>query len=77
MPDHRVFSVFIDIPADKFLHYYAGTVRQIVAKTDEGTVIQFPASILQKFVTHYGVRGYFSIRLGSDNQLISIEKKVD
>ena len=53
--------VDLDIPADDWLYYYRGSVRSVSAICRAGKRVQFPASILKKFVTRSGVRGVFQI----------------
>ena len=49
------------ITADQYLDYYRGTVRQVVVRCTTGQNVQFPASLLQQFVTPEGIRGSFAL----------------
>ncbi|HEC29072.1 MAG TPA: DUF2835 family protein [Gammaproteobacteria bacterium] len=65
----------LDISRDEFIYYYNGTVKNILVTTMENKKVQFPASMVQKFVDHYGVRGRFKIIYDNNNKLISINRE--
>ncbi|NOX43382.1 MAG: DUF2835 domain-containing protein [Gammaproteobacteria bacterium] len=64
----------INISAEKLLSYYRGNVRNVIAKSADGTTIQFPVEILRPFIMHNGVSGVFVIRYDDNNKLVDIEK---
>ena len=64
----------LNISADKLLSYYSGKVRNVIAKCDDGTTIQFPVEILRPFISHEGINGRFVIRYDENNKLAGIEK---
>lgn len=47
------------ISAEQYLDYYRGRVRHVVARCVGGQTVQFPASLLQQFVTPDGIHGNF------------------
>jgi hypothetical protein len=53
------FEVSINLSAQEYLQYYRGKVSKVLAQCADGTTIQFPALLLQPFVTGSGVRGNF------------------
>lgn len=53
------FEFRLHITEQQYLNYYRGAVKQVIAKSTTGTTIQFPASLLTKFVTSSGVQGHF------------------
>ena len=55
------------ITADQYLDYYRGTARHVIARCTTGQNVQFPASLLQQFVTKDGISGTFA--LTCDDQL--------
>jgi hypothetical protein len=60
--DERVmirFEFHLSISPERFLDYYRGTARQVVARCRNGENIQFPAALLRPFVTPAGVQGDF------------------
>jgi hypothetical protein len=53
------FEFHLDISAQRYLAYYRGTARQVVAQCMDGTSVQFPASLLTQFVAVNGIHGDF------------------
>jgi Protein of unknown function (DUF2835) len=47
------------ITADQYLDYYRGTIRHVLVRCSTGQNVQFPASLLQQFVTTEGIHGHF------------------
>lgn len=62
------------ISKDELLRYYQGAAKQVYATDVEGKSVQFPVSILQKYVTHDGVNGLFSIEFSHSGKFVSIDK---
>lgn len=65
------------IPAEKYLAYYAGAVRQVVVTLANGQTLQFPADNLRAFVTREGVHGEFVLRVDARNKLQGLERVGD
>ena len=61
------------ISAEEYLAYYQGSAQVVVALSDDGKTIQFPASAIRKFVTPDGIYGNFEITLEENNKLIAIQ----
>jgi hypothetical protein len=61
------YEFHLRITADQYLDYYRGTVRHVVVRCTAGQNVQFPASLLQQFVTTDGIAGTFA--LTCDDQL--------
>ena len=53
------FEFRLDLSEQQYLHYYRGSVNQVIVKSFDGATIQFPASLLIKFVSTSGVHGRF------------------
>jgi hypothetical protein len=53
------YTLQLHILPEDYLEYYRGPARQVVARSDDGKVVQFPASLLQRFITLDGVHGKF------------------
>ena len=64
----------LDISADRFLAYYRGTARAVLATTVDGRRVQFPANALRPFLSHEGVRGEFLLEFDADNKFIALHK---
>lgn len=64
----------ITIPKDEWLKIYRGEAKDVVAKSREGLTVQFPANILQKFVTHHGISGSFQVTFDDAGKFQGIVK---
>ena len=62
----KQFEFHLSISEQQYLHYYRGTVRQIMVRSSSGATIQFPAALLTKFVTTAGVHGRFVLTCDDD-----------
>ncbi len=62
------------ITADQFLHYYRGTARHVVVRCTTGQRVQFPASLLQQFVTTEGISGHFALTCDEHNRNARLER---
>jgi Protein of unknown function (DUF2835) len=49
------------ISPEQYLDYYRGAIRQVIVNCTTGQTVQFPASLLQQFVTHEGIHGNFAL----------------
>lgn len=65
---------FVSLSSEAFLEYYRGPGRTVLVQTADGQRLQFPAGILQRFVTHEGVHGHFVVRYDQSNRLIDITR---
>ena len=62
------------ISADQWLPYYRGQVKSVRATALDGRRVQFPARVLQKYVTPDGVLGVFRVRFDAHNRFVDIEQ---
>jgi len=63
----KQFEFQLKITPQQYQHYYQGAIKQVVAALDSsGATIQFPAALLQRFVTANGVHGRFVLRCDDD-----------
>lgn len=67
-------TVHLAIPADEFVRLYQGNVKSVVARSDDGRQVKFPAEILRPFVLHEGIYGIFRIHFDEFHKFKSIEK---
>ena len=63
----------ITMARDEFLPYYQGKIQAIIAKTNEGVRVQFPAMHLRKYLTANGIKGYFCLET-QHNKFLSLNK---
>lgn len=72
----RKVRVPIRLSADEYLKYYRGAARNVFARDLEGRTVQFPANLLQKFVSEDGIDGVFEIAFTPSGKLISIHRVI-
>ena len=68
------FRFSMNISRQKYLHYYAGEATSIQVQTEDGLLVQFPASALKPWVTHQGVSGCFMIKFDKNYKLLELQK---
>lgn len=71
----KTVRLSLRLTKDQLMRYYAGNVKQVVAKDLRGKVIRFPVNILQPYVTHDGISGLFSICFDQTGRFVSIERE--
>jgi hypothetical protein len=68
------YEFHLRIAADQYLDYYRGTARYVVVRCSTGQTIQFPASLLQQFVTTEGICGQFVLTCDEQNRNSHLER---
>lgn len=66
-------DIHLDISREQFLRWYQG-VGSVRARCTDGRTIAFPAKILQPYITHDGVQGYFRIYFDENNKFREIRR---
>ncbi len=72
MPQKTRFS--LTISAEQYLAYYQRRVNNVSVVAFDGRRIQFPAKLLQKFVTHDGIQGVFEIEFDDQHKLVEMRQ---
>lgn len=72
MSDVKKVWVNLRLSPEEYLRYYRGTAKVVYARDVQGRTVQFPANLLQRFVTQNGVDGLFEIQFTSGGKLIDI-----
>lgn len=62
------------ISAQQYQRYYQGAAKFVRVRTEEGLMLKFPASELQRFVSHEGVQGRFEITFDDQHKLVSLAR---
>ena len=62
------------ISAEKYQLYYQGSAKFVHVTTEDGRTLQFPASEMQRFVSHGGIQGHFEIEFDDDYRLIRLDR---
>jgi hypothetical protein len=68
------YEFHLNISPARYLDYYRGTVRHVVARCTTGQTVQFPASLLQKFVSPTGIAGNFRLICDENNKIVELQK---
>ena len=66
-------TITLNISAHHYLEWYKGTARVVVARSVEGLTVQFPASVLQQFVTLDGIHGSFRLTYDDNHRFVRLE----
>ncbi|HEY4731772.1 MAG TPA: DUF2835 domain-containing protein [Gammaproteobacteria bacterium] len=74
MNNQREIIFSLNISADDYLEYYKGRAKHVLAQSQDGRSVRFPANALQKFLTHDGVHGRFRLLFDENHKLTGIEK---
>ena len=69
------YEFHLHISPDQYLDYYRGTVRQVIARCTGGQSVQFPASLLQRFVTQEGIHGDFVLTCDEHHKNPRLERR--
>ena len=70
----KSFEFQISLTAREYQNFYTGTVRHILVRDSHGATLQFPAALLQRFVTSAGVHGRFMLSCDEDHKNSDLKK---
>jgi Protein of unknown function (DUF2835) len=70
---HR-YEFQLQITSDDYLEYYRGTIRHVIVRCASGQTVQFPASLLQRFVTPEGIHGAFVLTCDEHHKCVSLQR---
>lgn len=70
----NIFYIHLDISTTEFHDYYSNNINSVITKSHDGRKIQFPANILQPFVSHTGIQGVFKLIVDKNSKFKSISK---
>jgi len=68
------YEFHLQISPEKFLDYYRGRARMVMARCSTGQNVQFPASLLQKHVSSEGIQGRFALTCDENHKCIALER---
>jgi Protein of unknown function (DUF2835) len=69
------YEVQLRISSEAYLDYYRGTILHVIAQCASGHAVQFPASLLQRFVTTEGIHGAFVVTCDENNKCIGLQRQ--
>jgi hypothetical protein len=64
----------LQILPEDYLEYYRGTIRHVLVRCANGQTVQFPASLLQRFVTPDGIQGAFVLTCDEHNKCLGLQR---
>lgn len=65
-PIMKSYKFRLDIPSDKCLEYYRGTIQKLIVQLPDGFTIQIPTFLLKRFITSTGIQGEFVMTCDDD-----------
>jgi hypothetical protein len=68
------YAFHLRIFPEQYLDYYRGTVKNVVVRAASGQTVQFPASLLQRFVATEGIHGDFILTCDENHKCISLQR---
>ena len=66
--------VELSISAEEYLKRYRNPGAVVISRSRDGRRVQFPANLLQRFVTHSGVSGTFEISFDPQGKFDTIKR---
>lgn len=64
----------LQISPEQYLDYYRGAVQHVLVRCNNGQTLQFPASLLQRFVTSEGIEGDFLLTCDDNNKCVDLQR---
>ena len=68
------YAFQLHLSSIQYLEYYRGTAKSVVARATNGQTVQFPASLLQRFVTPDGIHGEFVLMCDDQHKCVSLRR---
>ncbi len=68
------YAFQLRITPEAYLDYYRGTIRHVIVRCTTGQTVQFPAALLQRFVTTEGVQGYFVLTCDENHKCVELQR---
>ncbi len=65
--------VTLNISPEKIAAYYRGEAPRVVARASNGQTVQFPTSVLHRFISMDGIQGRFRLVFDDHNKFVRIE----
>ena len=65
----------LNLSAARYLDYYRGTVNAVRVRCANGLTLQFPASLLQQFITADGIRGTFVLTCDERHKCVELRRR--
>lgn len=66
-------EVEVSVTPPQIAAYYRGQVRAVIARASNGQTVQFPLSVLHKFISADGIHGRFRLIFDAQNKFERLE----
>ncbi len=73
----KALTFRLNVDREEAMRYYRGEVSAVVARTESGQLLQFPALHVRRFITQSGIHGRFRIRFDDKHKLHNLERISD
>ncbi|MBL1458348.1 MAG: DUF2835 domain-containing protein [Methylophaga sp.] len=73
----KALTFRINVDREEAMRYYRGEASAVVAITDSGQSLQFPALHVRRFITQSGIHGRFRIHFDDNHKMINLERLPD
>lgn len=64
----------LSIPPEACLRYYQGEVRDVLARSEDGRRVRFPAAALRQHIRRDGVQGRFELEYDEHHRLVALRR---
>jgi hypothetical protein len=71
------YAFHLHISSEQYLDYYRGTVKSVVVRAFSGQTVQFPVSLLQRYVSLEGIHGEFVLICEDNHKCLELQKVQD
>jgi len=68
------YEFHLSILPEEFLAYYRGRIKQVLVGCSHGLTVQFPASLLQPFITASGIHGHFVLTCNDNHSGADLQR---
>ncbi len=68
------YEFHLRISPEQYLDYYRGKIRHVIVRSTEGQTVQFPASLLQRFVSQDGIHGHFALTCDDNHKCVDLSR---
>ena len=68
------YEFHLHISPEQYLDYYRGAVRHVLVRSTDGQTVQFPASLLQRFVREEGIYGDFVLTCDEHRKCVDLQR---
>ncbi|WP_370978678.1 DUF2835 family protein [Agaribacterium sp. ZY112] len=70
----RQYIVNLSLSAEEFQKLYQGRAQSVIARSQSGERLRFPASSLRPYVGYSGIKGCFEILVDNNSKLVHIRR---